>query len=157
MASAIQSLVPNLKDIEAYRAFLDIVLSNICGQGGAVYGGILRSQYSSMPALVIFSSLKNQNTLTLPLLDVSPMTVAAKVRESDLLFAGESPAPAPAAIRPSVKLACLVHQQLSRDSQTDWNELVANLRRIRKGVSTTAERPGKPRRAKKLFARRRAA
>jgi hypothetical protein len=137
MASAIQSLVPNLKDIEAYRAFLNLVLSNICKQGGAVYEGVLRSQYSSMPALVIFSSLKNQNTLTLPLHDVSPMAVAAKVRESDLLFAGEFPAPAVAPIRPSVKLACLVHQTLSRAHQDDWNRIVRHIRNIRKGVPRT--------------------
>ena len=45
MASAIQSLVPNLKDIEAYRAFLNIVLSNICRQGRRVWG---------RPALSVF-------------------------------------------------------------------------------------------------------
>ncbi len=132
MASAIQSLVPNLKDIEAYRAFLNIVLSNICRQGGAVYGGVLRSQYSSMPALVIFSSLKNQNTLTLPLHDVSPMTVAAKVRESDLLFAGESPTPAPGPRRVH-RLGCDVLKSLSQGSN-DWGVIQKRVRAIRSGA-----------------------
>jgi hypothetical protein len=72
--------------------------------------------------------------------DVSPMTVAAKVRESDLLFAGESPAPALAPMRPSAKLACLVHQRLNREGQSDWNEIVTRLRVIRRAVKISARR-----------------
>jgi len=83
----------NHENLETYQKFLDLILANMCAASGARYAGIMRSQYSSMPALVMFTSLKTRGSMTLPLLDVSPMALATRVRESDLSF--ETPKPWP--------------------------------------------------------------
>ena len=127
-----------LADIESHREVLTLILQDICLQGGASYDGILTQMVPQVPVLVLFSSLKNHNTLTLPLTDITPMKVAARVRESDLAFdAANRPRPEPtpslASIQPpTLKLACLVHQRLNREGQCEWNEIVARLRAIRR-------------------------
>jgi hypothetical protein len=134
MASAIQSLAPKLNPaLESYKRVLDVILSDVCQQAGATYGGLQRSLYPSMQPTVIFTSNVTHSTMMLPLSGISPMVIAAKVRESDLLFRGDSPTPA-LAPRRTYQLGCDVLKSLSQGSN-DWGVIRTRVRKIRAGVS----------------------
>lgn len=117
--------------IASHKAVLDLILSSMC-QPHAVYIGIQRSQFSGSPALILFHSVQTGTCLSVPLVGASKIQIAAKVRESDLIFAGKSPAPALPPSR-TYRFGCDVLKSLSQGSN-DWGVIQKRVRAIRSGA-----------------------
>ena len=141
MATPILALATKLNpENDAYRQFLDLVLSDICNKSGANYVGIQKQIVPHVPVLILFQSQKTRSTLSLPLAEVTEMRIAARVRESDLKFEKRPPRPRLVRQTPTLKLACLVHQSLAKNQQAEWNAIVENLRKIRPGSRRRTKR-----------------
>jgi hypothetical protein len=102
---------------------LSIFLADICRSGGADYVGIQRAFSPTAPVLVLFQSPRG-SCLAVPLIGITPLHVAARIRQAELAFRPKTP------VRNRFRLAKRIHQMIARDVH-DWDLMIDNFRRLR--------------------------
>jgi len=119
---------------QSRKVYLDLILTELCKSAGCTYIGIQR--YGEEP-LVLFNS-RFGSSLALPLAGISGMAIAIRCLQSDRQFQNAPAEPEPAA--PSLKLACLIYNDLNADGQREWNEIISNYRTVRSKTKRSGEK-----------------